>query len=185
MSRKKGGWLRTQDSAVGNQAAPTALSNIKYEMEKDIVALRQFDGGVKLLKIELWRGMRELVSIDEVAKHKITFGTFECEQTGPVLQSVALIATPAGPLLYLDDLRYVPKIHRTKIEIKDDESISSFRILHDAQLIFELFFKAKCGIGLHPYNNTRKDIDFYFWLGKNINDPEFYKAYTKGIKYMD
>jgi len=88
-------------------------------------------------------------------------------------------------LLYLDDLRYVPKIHRTKIEIKDDESISSFRILHDAQLIFELFFKAKCGIGLHPYNNTREDIDFYFWLGKNINDPEFYKAYTKGIKYMD
>jgi len=154
-------------------------------VERDIVALRQFGGGVKLLKIELSRGMRELVAIDEVAKHKIAFGTFECEQPGPVLKSVALIATPAGPLVYLDDLRYVPEIYKTKIEIKDDGNISNFQIFHDGQLIFGLFFDAKFGIGLHPYNQTREDIDFYFWLSKNIDDPGFYKAYTRDLPYVD
>jgi hypothetical protein len=154
-------------------------------MEQNFVVLRQFDGDVKLLKIELSSGIRELVNIDEVARNKITFGTFESERNSPILESVALIATPEGPLLYLNDLKYVPEINRTKVEVEDDGKISSFRILHEDKFIFGLFFEEKFGIGLHPYNNAREDIDFYFWLSKNIDDPGFYKAYTRDIKYMD
>lgn len=153
-------------------------------MENKFVAVNQFDGAVHLLKIDMVTGDRKIVSADDLDESQVSFGLFESERESPDLESVALIATPEGPLLFLNDLKYQPKIGKTKIEVEDDGGISHFRVLHERQCIFGLFYKEKFGIGVHPYNNSREDIDFYYWLSRNIKNPKLYEAYTKEVKYV-
>ena len=75
-------------------------------------------------------------------------------------------------------------MRKSHVEVSDDGNYSSFKISHENQHVFECFYETKFGIGLHPYNNQREDIDFYFWLSKNINNPKLYEAYTKELKYI-
>ena len=150
-------------------------------MQNKFIAINQFDGTVKLLKIELSTGNRHVIPAEGVDKTSIAFGLFEMESES---ETVALLATPGGPLLFLKDLQYRPEIGKTKIEVTDDGGFSHFQVFHDGGIVFSLFYKEKFGIGLHPYNNNREDIDFYYWLEKNHNDPKFYKVYTKEIHYL-
>lgn len=153
-------------------------------MTNSIVAVSQFDGTVKLLTIDLSTGERQVISADVVNEDDITFGLFEVEQSEAELNSVALLATPEGPLLFLKDIRYQPDIKKTKIKIEDNGDFLHFQILHEENHVFGLFYEEKFGIGLHPYNTSREDIDFYYWLCKKINMPQFYQTYTKDIKYV-
>jgi hypothetical protein len=154
-------------------------------MQNKFVAVSQFDGSVKLLKIDLATGEREIVPHDEVDEKQVTFGMFEVEKVNQELVSVVLLATPEGPLLILKDLHFRPEIESTKIEVKDDGQFSHFLVLDEGEPVFGLFYEAKFGIGLHPYLNEREDVDFYYWLSENINNPKLYQAYTKEIKYID
>jgi hypothetical protein len=153
-------------------------------MANTTVVVGQFDGSVKLLRIDLSTAEREVISADEVDENEIAFGLFEVEKSETDLNSVALLATPDGPLLLLKERQYRPDISKTKIKIKTDGQFPHFQIFHEQNPIFGLFYGEKSGIGLHPYNNTREDIDFYYWLCKKISTPQFYQAYTKDIKYL-
>jgi hypothetical protein len=154
-------------------------------MQNKFVALRQFDGSVKLLKIDLATGERQIVPSAKVNQKHVTLGAFEVEKVEPELESVALLATPEGPLLILKDLQFRPDIQNTRIEVKDDGKFSHFLVLDDGEPVFGLFYEEKFGIGLHPYLHERQDFDFYYWLSKNLNDPKLYRYYTKEIKYID
>jgi hypothetical protein len=154
-------------------------------MTGNTIAISQFDGTVKLMKIELSTGAREIVPAKDIGEEKITFGMFEVEESNHRSESIALVATPQGPLLIFNDTLYRPNAAQTKVDIADDKEISHFRILHQGTPIFGLFYKEKFGIGLHPYNRDREDIDFYFWLKNKINEPKFYKAYTREIVFLD
>lgn len=154
-------------------------------MANTTVDISQFDGSVNLLKIIISTGEREITPADEVNKDDIAFGLFEVEKSEFDLNSVALLATPDGPLLLLKEIQYRPDISKTKIKINADGKFVHFQILHEKNHIFGLFYEEKFGIGLHPYNNTREDIDFYYWLCKKINMPKFYQTYTKEIKYLE
>ena len=57
-------------------------------------------------------------------------------------------------------------------------------MLHGERCIFEFFYEEKFGIGLHPYSNTREDIDFYYWVAQNINNKELYQLYSREITYV-
>jgi hypothetical protein len=149
------------------------------------IAISQFDGTVKLMKIELSTGVREIVPAKQIDEEKVTFGLFEIEESNHRSESVALIATPDGPLLVFNDTLYHPNAEDTKVDIADDGEFSHFRILHQGEPIFGMFYKEKSGLGLHPYNRSREDIDFYFWLKNKINEPKFYKAYTRDIVFLD
>lgn len=154
-------------------------------MQGESVLLSQFDGEVKYLKIKLSTGDAQIIPASEIDKDKVTFGMFECEESASGLNCVALLATPQGPLMLLNDTRLYPDADKTKIKIKDDEDLSHFLVLHEGEQIFGLFYEKKFGIGLHPYNNTREDIDFYYWLSKNIGNPKLYKIYTKETKFTN
>lgn len=154
-------------------------------MQKRFLAVHQFGGNVRLLKIDLTTGERRLVPHDEIDERDVTFGMFEVENLEPDLESVALLATPEGPLLILKDLQFRPDIQRTKIEVKDEGQLSHFLILNGGEPVFGLFYPEKFGVGLHPYLNEREDVDFYYWLSKNINNPKLYQTYTRAIKYVD
>ena len=154
-------------------------------MRNRFVAVSQFDGTTNLLKIELPTGNRELIKASNVDENLVSFGLFEYEMDGSVMQTVALLATPEGPKLYLNDLEYRPQIYKTKIEVKDEDDFSHFRVLHDDRVVFGLFYRKKFGIGLHPYNNTREDIDFYYWLSIKINDTKFYQTYTREFIFIE
>lgn len=149
------------------------------------IAIRQFDGCTKLLKVDLSTGEYEIVLADEIDKEKITFGLFEIEEGKHSAEFVALVATPGGPLLISTGILYRPLIAKTQAVIVDDDRRSRFRILHEGSPIIELSYEEKWGIGLHPYASSRDDIDFYFWLAGHIDKPEFYRAYTREIVYLD
>lgn len=150
-------------------------------MQNKIVAVNQFDGTVMLLKIDLGSGDREIVSVDAVAQDKVAFGMFELEEGTSDLQTVALIATPDGPLLLLNERQLYPDVASTSIVVKDEGQNSQLLVFNDGELVFELFYQPKFGIGLHPYLHEREDYDFYFWLSKNMNDPGLYRSYTQEI----
>ena len=154
-------------------------------MKGQSIAISQFDGAVKLLKIDMVTGNRKVISVNELSENQLCFGMFESEKVGSNLESVALVASPEGPLLLLNDFQYRPQIDKTRITVRDDGEFSHFRVLHEGECIFGLFYREKFGVGLHPYNNSREDVDLYYWLSKNINNPKLYEIYTKDIKYVD
>ena len=59
------------------------------------------------------------------------------------------------------------------------EKLSHFMVSHDDQLIFELLYEEKDGVGSHPYNKSREDVDFYYWLSKSAGNPKLYNYYSK------
>jgi hypothetical protein len=138
------------------------------------IALSQFDGSRQLLKIDLVSGARKLIPAQ--ADSDTAFGMFDAENGQHYL---ALVATPDGPLLMFKDAQYRPQLGRTRIDITDGLNYSHCRILHDGALVVELAYQIKHGIGLHPYNRDREDIDFYYWLSRHIGDPDLYATYTR------
>jgi hypothetical protein len=153
-------------------------------MQKRLVAVHQFDGNVRLLKMDLASGEREIVPRGEVDETQLTFGMFEAEKYEAERMSVALLATPEGPLLILNKLQFRPDVRNTRIEVNDGGQFPHFLVFDEGEPVFDLFYEHKFGIGLHPYLHERADVDFYYWLSKNINNPELYQAYTKEIAYM-
>lgn len=150
-----------------------------------LIAIPRFDGTADLLRIDTTTGSGELISPDELNKDQIAFGMFEAE-TGMLERSfVALVATPDGPLLFLKGHAFRPDSTKTTIIIKDDVHLSHFLVSHDDELVFSVSYEPKFGSGLHPYSRTREDIDFYFWLSKNINNPKLYVVYTKSLPYLN
>jgi hypothetical protein len=154
-------------------------------MENKLITIGQFDGDAELLKIDLSTGEASLVPAHNFDKSKICFGMYESEKNGSSLDYVALIATAEGPLLFLKTLQYRPEIGKTQIKIQDDDEYCSFRVLHAGQPVFGCFYERKFGIGLHPYNRGREDVDFYYWLSKHITDPKLYKVYSRDIVYAN
>ncbi|QYF94619.1 hypothetical protein KY495_05310 [Massilia sp. PAMC28688] len=128
-------------------------------MQNQIVALRQFDGTVKLLKLNLATGEREINPAEDVEKGRIARGIYEAEGEGAELETVAMVATPGGPLLMLQDQPYHPSVENTKIVVQDDGQLCHFMVFDQDEPIFCLFYEPKFGIGLHPYVNEREDID--------------------------
>ena len=147
------------------------------------IALTQFDSSVRLLLIDLVAIERRLIPAEMVNTKSICFGFFEVESETPTL-TVALFATPEGPVLLLNDLLYALSLEKTKIKISDEGKKTHFRILHENQHIFGMFMEPKFGIGLHPYSNEREDIDFYYWLSTKVGNPDFYSTYTREIVYV-
>ncbi|WP_426340338.1 hypothetical protein ACN9MZ_00125 [Pseudoduganella sp. S-14] len=148
------------------------------------IAVAQFDGTVTLMKIDLATGAREFVPASEVDEEKVTFGLYEIEESSHHAESIVLLATPDGPLLILNDTLYHPDADETKVEIADQETVSHFRVLHRGIPVFELAYEQKSAIGLHPYARHREDVDFYFWLKGKVNEPDFYRAYTREIVFV-
>jgi hypothetical protein len=153
-------------------------------MKNKFLVISHFDSAVNLLKLNLSTGRGQLISTDKVDKDQISFGMFEIENHEPHVDLVALLATPDGPLLFLNGNQYRPEIGKTKIGIKDDENLSHFVISHEGLAIFRIFYEKKFGAGLHPYNINREDFDFYYWLYKKISAPELYAVYTRDIMYI-
>jgi len=153
-------------------------------MQKKIAVISRFDNDTSLLKLDLSTGAGQLISADDINEDQISFGMFEIEKRQPHSDIVALVATATGPLLFLNEMQYALAMGKTKISIKDDEIFSHFSISHDGRPVFGLFYEKKFGIGLHPYNKSREDIDFYYWLYKNIMNPNLYTIYTKEVKYV-
>lgn len=153
-------------------------------MKNRTVALIQFDGSTKLLKIDLATGAREVVPRNDATEDQTAFGFFEVETIDKGLDTFALLATSAGPLLFFNDQQYYPAVDLSRIEINDHEKFSTFKMLHGECCIFEFSYEEKFGIGLHPYSNTREDIDFYYWLAQNNNNQELYQLYSREITYV-
>lgn len=149
------------------------------------VMLTQFDGDVLMLKIEMSTGHRQVLKTRDMSGADTSFGMFEVESDQQGSPTVALMATPKGPLIIFNGEFYYPNEEKTTIEIKDGKSESHMQILDGGVHVFGLFYKEKFGIGLHPYNRNREDIDFYYFLKTKINDPMLYKTYTKDINYFD
>jgi hypothetical protein len=34
-------------------------------------------------------------------------------------------------------------------------------------------------VGSNPYDENREDVDFYYWLSKNMENPKLYDFYRK------
>ncbi|WP_157174278.1 hypothetical protein [Herbaspirillum sp. GW103] len=149
------------------------------------IALAQFDSSVRLLLIDLAGLERQLIPAATIDTKKICFGFYEMESESPALNTVALFATPEGPVMLLNDRLYPLSLGKTKIKISDDGKHTHFRVLHENQHIFGMFMEPKFGIGLHPYSNEREDIDFYYWLSTKVGNPDFYSTYTRAIVYAD
>lgn len=154
-------------------------------MKNQIVALRQFDGTVKLLKLNLATGEREVIASDGVDDSRTTRGLYDAEGEGAEMETVALVATPEGPLLMLQDQPYRPSVDGTRIVVQDDGELCHFMVFDQGEPIFGLFYEPKFGIGLHPYANEREDIDFYYWLSRNINDPHLHQVYTQPTIFFE
>ncbi len=153
-------------------------------MQNKFTIISQFDNDVNLLKLNLSTGTGQVISSENINEDQISFGMFEIENHELHIDLIALLATPDGPLLFLNGNQYRPEIGKTKISIKDEENLSHFLISHERHPIFGIFYEKKFGIGLHPYNKNREDIDFYYWLCKKISTPALYKVYTKSIIYI-
>lgn len=137
------------------------------------------------MKIDLSTLAREIVPAQEMGEEKIAFGMFETEESNDPTAFLALLATPDGPLLILNDTLYRPNAKETTVEIANQGEFSHFRILHQGTPIFTMTYREKFGIGLHPFVQGREDIDFYLWLKNKINEPNLYRAYTRKIVFMD
>lgn len=153
-------------------------------MQNKFAVINQFDNDVNLLKLNLLTGDAQLISTNKIDEDQISFGMFEIENHELHIDIVALLATPDGPLLFLNGSQYRPEIGKTKISVKDDENLSHLLISHEGHPIFGIFYEKKFGIGLHPYHKNREDIDFYYWLSRKISDPKLYAVYTKDIIYI-
>jgi len=148
-------------------------------MSTQKVAISQFDGTSKVLKIDVGSGVGEIFSSDEIPEDDISFGLFDIYEVNEKSNFIALLATGDGPLLFFNEIKYRPELGKTKVSIKDDNQTSHFLILHEGSPVFGLFYERKFGIGLHPYNRERDDIDFYYWLKTKVINPKFYEVYTK------
>lgn len=154
-------------------------------MKEKFIAVYRYNNSVEVLKICLATGNFEIIAADGVDKSKVAVGFFEIEKNQSEQDCVALIATPDGPLLIMNSTQYVPKIVETKIEVIDGEKFSHLLISDDGKNIFGLFYEEKAGVGSHPYNESREDVDFYYWLSKNIGNPKLYQHYKKDYVYLD
>lgn len=154
-------------------------------MRAESVLVSQFNGDVKLLKINLSTLDAKIIPVDDINRDKVSFGMFEYQEGALGIEYVALLATPQGPLMFLNQLQFYPEIDKTRIKVEDSEQFSKFLLLQEYTPIFSFFYEKKFGIGLHPYSLTRDDIDFYYWLSRNIGNPKLYKTYTKGMKLYD
>jgi hypothetical protein len=161
-----------------------SLKALAMPAESRFVAVSQFEGSVDLLKIDLATRAWEIIPTTEVMPDEVSFGLFEIERDGPACEIVALLATPKGPLLIFKEHQYRPEIGKTTIGLKTVRDSTRFRILHAGEEVFGLSYVDKFGIGLHPYNRKRSDIDFYFWLSIEIDNPKFYEVYTREIRSM-
>lgn len=72
------------------------------------IATGQFDGSVNLMKIDLTTGAREIVPMGETGEEKVAFALFEDEEGIHHSESIALVATPDGPLLIFNGTLYRP-----------------------------------------------------------------------------
>ena len=153
-------------------------------MQSKFAVISQFDNDVNLLKLNLSTGSGQLILSENINEDQISFGMFEIENHELHIDLIALLATPDGPLLFLNGNQYRPEIGKTKISIKNEENLSHFLISHEGRPIFGISYEKKFGIGLYPYNKSREDIDFYYWLCKNISNSKLYAVYTKKIKYI-
>jgi hypothetical protein len=90
-----------------------------------------------------------------------------------------------APCYFFHGREYRPEIGKTGIKINDEGRFSHVLVSHEERLIFELFYEKKFGIGLHPYSNERKDVDFHYWLDKNLGSSKFYLTYKRDIKFID
>ncbi|QBP77553.1 hypothetical protein E2K99_22300 [Herbaspirillum huttiense] len=154
-------------------------------MNRKTIVLTQFDATVQLLQVDLLTLERKLIPAAKIDSSKICFGFFEIESESPTLNTVALFATPEGPVMLLNDRLYPLSLGKTKIKISDEGKHTHFRVFHENQHIFGMFMEPKFGIGLHPYSNEREDIDFYYWLSTKVGNPDFYSTYTREIVYCD
>lgn len=150
-------------------------------MKKNTVAISQFDGTSKILKIEITTGKGAVVSASEIPEEKISFGLFDIYGDNEEVDFVSLLATPDGPMLFFKEIQYRPEFGKTKIDLKDEGGISHFLVSHEGVPVFGLFYNDKFGIGLHPYNRERADVDFYYWLFEKVRNPNFYKVYSKNF----
>lgn len=154
-------------------------------MKEKFAAVYRYNNPVEVLKINLATSNFEIIAADGVDKSTVAVGFFEIEKNQDGQDLVAITAAPDGPLLIVNSIQYAPKIGQTKIEITDDEKYSHALISDEAKNIFGLFYEVKAGVGSHPYNESREDVDFYFWLSKNIGNPKFYEYYKKNYIYLD
>lgn len=154
-------------------------------MKEKFAAVYRYNNSVEVLKVSLATGNFEIIAADGVDKSKVSVGFFEIEKNQSGQDCVALIATPDGPLLIMNSTQYVPKIDETKIKVIDGEKFSHLLISDDGKNIFGLFYEEKAGVGSHPYNESREDVDFYYWLSKNIGNPKLYQHYKKDYVYLD
>jgi hypothetical protein len=154
-------------------------------VKEKFIAVYRFNNSVEVLKFSLVTGAISIISADEVEKSKISVGFFESENNQSGTDLVALVATPDGPLLIMNSVQYSPKMGITKIRITDAGDFSHFSVLDKGVNIFGLFYKEKAGIGSHPYNEVREDVDFYCWLSKHIGNPKLYEHYNKSFLYLD
>lgn len=153
-------------------------------MEKCSVAISQFDGTGKVLKLEVATGRGEIVGSGEIPEEEISFGLFDTYGNNEVEDFTSLLATPEGPIIFFKNFQYRPEFGKTNICLRDGGGISHFLLLHEGIPIFRLFYKSKFGVGLHPYNKERNDIDFYCWLGMKVGDSNFYETYSKNLIFI-
>lgn len=155
------------------------------KVKEKFIGVYRYNNSVEVLKISLATCNFDIISANEVDRSKVSVGFFENEKNQNNTGCVALVSTPHGPLLILDSTRYAPKIATTKIEIIDGEIFSRLLIADKGENIFSLFYKGKTGFGSHPYNEFREDVDFFYWLSKNIGNPKLYEYYEKELVYLD
>jgi hypothetical protein len=141
--------------------------------------LRRYSNSVDLLQISTNANDMKIVSAEGVEKNRIAEGFFESEGREKITSITALMATPNGPLLILNFARYYPKLEKTKIEVDDCGKLSQFLVFDGGEILFQLFYEEKVGIGSNPYDQNRDDVDFYCWLSKNAKNPKFYDYYCK------
>lgn len=89
-------------------------------MQNKLVAINRFDNDANLLRLDLSTGAGKLMPRDGIDEDQISFGMFEVENHAAHADIIALLATPDGPLLFLNGNQYRPETGKTKISIKDD-----------------------------------------------------------------
>lgn len=95
-----------------------------------------------------------IVSAEGVQKNRIAEGFFESEGREKITSITALMAKPNGPLLILNFARYYPKLEKTKIEVDDCGKLSQFLVFDGGEILFQLFYEEKVGIGSNPYDQN-------------------------------
>jgi hypothetical protein len=148
-------------------------------MKKEFIFLKNYNNSVDALKFFLGTNDSVIVPASEVESAKFSTGFFEIEKRGGVTDITALVATPEGPLLILNAIQHFPKLGKTKIEVRDDEKSHHFLVFDDEKFLFGIFYEEKAGVGSNPYDENREDVDFYYWLSKNMENPKLYDFYRR------